>query len=59
MKLVVLINERSASASELLINGLAPHINVVQIGETTVGKNVGSIVGAVDIEGSEVGKFVG
>ena len=26
-----------------MINGLAPHINVVQIGETTVGKNVGSI----------------
>ena len=39
----ILTTKRSASASELLINGLAPHINVVQIGETTVGKNVGSI----------------
>ena len=41
--LYVLTTNRSASASELLINGLAPHINVIQIGGTTVGKNVGSI----------------
>ena len=34
---------RSASASELLINGLSPHIDVVQIGTATYGKNVGSI----------------
>ena len=33
----------SASASELLINGLSPFIEVIQIGERTVGKNVGSI----------------
>ncbi len=39
----VLTSSRSASASELLINGLAPHINVVQIGDITYGKNVGSI----------------
>ena len=39
----ILTSNRSASASELLINGLAPHINVVQIGSTTYGKNVGSI----------------
>lgn len=32
----------TASASELVINGLKPYINVVQIGETTTGKNVGS-----------------
>jgi len=32
----------TASASELVINGLTPYINVVQIGETTTGKNVGS-----------------
>ena len=29
---------RTASASELLINGLEPYINVVQIGERTTGK---------------------
>jgi carboxyl-terminal processing protease len=39
----VLTTGSTASASELIINGLKPHINVVQIGETTVGKNVGSI----------------
>src|SRR5690606_3095090 len=33
----------TASASELVINGLVPYISVVQIGETTVGKNVGSV----------------
>ncbi len=38
-----LTSGRSASASELLINGLSPHINVVQIGTDTYGKNVGSI----------------
>jgi len=42
-RVFVLTTSRSASASELLINGLAPHIGVVQIGDTTVGKNVGSI----------------
>ena len=39
----ILTSNRSASASELLINGLSPHINVVQVGTTTYGKNVGSI----------------
>lgn len=38
----VLTTENTASASELVINGLKPYINVVQIGETTTGKNVGS-----------------
>ena len=42
-RLYVLTTSRSASASELLINGLKPHIEVIQIGDTTVGKNVGSI----------------
>jgi C-terminal processing protease CtpA/Prc len=32
----------SASASELVINGLKPYINVVTIGETTFGKYTGS-----------------
>lgn len=38
----IITTESTASASELVINGLKPYINVVQIGETTVGKNVGS-----------------
>lgn len=42
-KLYVLTSSESASASELLINGLASHIEVIQIGDTTTGKNVGSI----------------
>jgi len=42
-KICILTTSSTASASELVINGLAPYIDVVQIGETTVGKNVGSI----------------
>ena len=39
----ILTTASTASASELVINGLAPHINVVQIGDLTTGKNVGSV----------------
>lgn len=42
-KVYVLTTKRSASASELVINGLAPYIDVIQIGDATAGKNVGSI----------------
>ena len=42
-RVYVLTTSSSASASELLINGLDSHIEVIQIGETTVGKNVGSV----------------
>ncbi|KAF2514309.1 S41 family peptidase [Flavobacterium foetidum] len=38
----IITTASTASASELIINGLKPYINVVQIGETTIGKNVGS-----------------
>ncbi|MDR1339425.1 MAG: hypothetical protein LBK58_05165 [Prevotellaceae bacterium] len=41
--LYCIVSRRSASASELLINGLRPYMNVVLTGETTYGKNVGSI----------------
>ena len=34
----VLTTAKTASASELVINGLAPYINVVQIGDNTTGK---------------------
>lgn len=39
-----LIGRNTASASEMVINGLKPFINCVLIGDTTVGKNVGSIL---------------
>ena len=42
-KVYILTSKSSASASELLINCLKPFINVVQIGDVTTGKNVGSI----------------
>lgn len=49
--LYVLASERTASASEMIINGLLPYINVVIIGEKTVGKNEGSIT-VVDSPGT-------
>jgi len=42
-KVYILTTKSSASASELVINGLKPHINVIQIGDATTGKNVGSV----------------
>ena len=42
-KVYVLTTKSTASASELVINGLKPHISVVQIGDITTGKNVGSV----------------
>ena len=42
-RVFIITSSESASASELLINGLSSYINVIQIGEKTVGKNVGSI----------------
>ena len=45
-----LTTSRSASASELLITGLDPYMQVVQIGEPTYGKYVGSWVMADDNE---------
>ncbi|MDD4108848.1 MAG: S41 family peptidase, partial [Prolixibacteraceae bacterium] len=42
-ELYVITSGNSASASELLINGLKPYINVKSIGSNTRGKNVGSV----------------
>jgi len=42
-KIYILTAKSTASASELIINGLKPYIDVVQIGDKTTGKNVGSI----------------
>ena len=40
-KVYIITTGRSASASELVINGLAPYIDVIQVGDNTYGKNVG------------------
>jgi carboxyl-terminal processing protease len=42
-RVYVLTSHRSASASELVINALKPYMDVFIIGDTTYGKNVGSI----------------
>ena len=42
-RVYILTTGSTASASELVINGLKPYINVIQIGTKTTGKNVGSI----------------
>ena len=42
-RVYVLTRNRTASASELLINGLKPYMDVFIVGDTTIGKNVGSI----------------
>ncbi len=41
-RVFVIATRGSASASELVMVGLEPYINVIHIGETTVGKNQGS-----------------
>lgn len=42
-RLYVLTSSSTASASEMIINGLKPYITVNVVGTTTYGKNVGSI----------------
>ncbi|OOG77425.1 S41 family peptidase [Algoriphagus sp. A40] len=42
-RVYILTTSRTASASELIINGLKPYMDVAIVGDTTTGKNVGSI----------------
>lgn len=42
-KIYFLVSDNSASASELVINGLRPYMEVILVGENTHGKYVGSI----------------
>ena len=42
-RVYILTSSRTASASELIINALKPFMEVFLIGDTTYGKNVGSI----------------
>ena len=53
-RLYVISSTETASASELLINGLSPYIDVILIGDNTTGKNVGSysIYDWIDNEGN-------
>lgn len=41
-KIYIIVSENTASASELLINGLRPYLNVKVVGINTTGKYVGS-----------------
>ncbi|WP_350288201.1 S41 family peptidase [uncultured Croceitalea sp.] len=50
----VLATNSSASASELVMNGLAPYIDVIHIGETTRGKNEFSITLVDDAQNSYI-----
>jgi C-terminal processing protease CtpA/Prc len=51
-RIYVLTSSSTASASELIINGLNPYMEVILIGGTTVGKNEGSVT-LYDAPGSD------
>lgn len=53
---IVLVTDRTASASELVINGLLPYMDVTIMGDTTYGKNVGSFP-IQDIQNKEKNKY--
>lgn len=42
-RVYVITTTRTASASELIINGLDPYIEVIQVGDVTTGKNEASV----------------
>ncbi len=51
-RVYVITGRRTASASEAVINSLSPYMEVIRIGSTTVGKNVGSFVMSSQLNGS-------
>ncbi len=51
-RIYILSSKQSASASELMINNLQPYMDVIQIGESTMGKDMASINIASDNETS-------
>ena len=53
-KVYVLTSQASASASELVINGLTPYMEVVQIGDKTRGKNEFSVTLVDDRENNYI-----
>ncbi len=56
-KAYFITTKASASASELVINGLEPYLDAVQVGDTTRGKNEFSVT-MVDDRGSDFGPYV-
>lgn len=54
-RVYILTSSRTASASELIINGLKPYMDVFLIGDQTTGKNVGSI--AFEDEENELNEY--
>lgn len=53
-KVYILTTDGTASASELVINGLDPYVDIVQIGEATRGKNEFSVTMVDDSENDYV-----
>lgn len=53
-KVYIITTSSTASSSELVINGLAPYIDVVHIGESTRGKNEFSITMVDDFDNNNV-----
>jgi C-terminal processing protease CtpA/Prc len=47
-RVYIITSGNSASASEMVINGLSPFIKVIQLGQTTYGKNVGGLAVVYD-----------
>ena len=50
-KVYIITSGRTASASELVINGLEPYVEVIQVGDVTVGKSEFSLTLVDDPEG--------
>ena len=53
-KVYIIATESSASASELVMNGLDPYIDVIHIGTTTTGKNEFSVTFVDDFENGNI-----
>jgi C-terminal processing protease CtpA/Prc len=54
-KVYIITSSRTASASELIINGLKPYMEVFLVGGLTYGKNVGSV--AIEDEKNSANKY--
>lgn len=54
-RVYIITSTRTASASELIINGLKPYMDVFLVGDVTVGKNVGSV--AIEDEDNPDNKY--
>ncbi|MDR1415744.1 MAG: hypothetical protein LBI96_08035, partial [Odoribacteraceae bacterium] len=57
-RLWVLTSQNTASASEVIISGLQPHMNVYTIGDATTGKNTGGSVFSPDDDTEDKGAYL-